>query len=107
MTDSGATALFVPTNNGLPKERLCDDLPILARNANIARAKENNVYVIRADVAGQNDMLLSYGSSAIVAPDGIAIESARRLCDQLIVANIETKHTQYNTRDNNTLDRRR
>lgn len=90
MAASGATALFVPTNNCLPRKRECADLPGLARNTDIARATENRVYVIRADVAGHNEQLRSCGSSGVVDPDGTVLHSAKALTEDLIVADIET-----------------
>src|ERR1700686_3267273 len=83
MASQGATALFVPTNNGLPLEKA--DVVGDARDADIARAKENNVWVIRADVAGRTADLVSYGSSGIVDPDGTVIQSAQRLNEDLLV----------------------
>jgi predicted amidohydrolase len=61
-----------------------------ARNVDIARAVENSMWVIRADVAGRTDELVSYGSSGIVDPDGMVVQSARQLSDDLIVAEIDT-----------------
>jgi predicted amidohydrolase len=90
MAAQGATALFVPTNNGLPPKRACAELVAQARNVDIARAVENSVWVIRADVAGRTDELVSYGSSGIVDPDGLVVQSARQLSDDLIVAEIDT-----------------
>jgi len=90
MAASGATALFVPTNNSLPKERECADLPAEARNVDIALAVDNRAYVVRADVAGRNESLLSYGSSGIVAPNGMVLQSAKTLNDELIIDEIET-----------------
>ena len=43
MAAQGATALFVPTNNGLPNERAHSELVEAARNADIARAVENRM----------------------------------------------------------------
>jgi predicted amidohydrolase len=86
----GATALFVPTNNGLPPTRPGEELVAQARNADIARATENRIWVIRADVAGRTDELMSYGSSGIVNPEGTVVQSARPLTEDLIVAEIET-----------------
>jgi predicted amidohydrolase len=88
MAAQGATALFVPTNNGLPQEKadVVDD----ARKAGIARATENSVWVIRADVAGRAGDLVSYGSSSIVEPDGTVLQSARRLTEDLLVADLGT-----------------
>jgi 5-aminopentanamidase len=88
MAAQGATALFVPTNNGLPPTKAGPELVVEARNADIARARENNVFVIRADVAGRTEELVSYGSSEIVNPDGVVLESARQLDPDLIVADI-------------------
>lgn len=60
-----------------------------SRNVDIARAIENSFWVIRADVAGRTESLVSYGASGIVDPDGVVLQSARRLGPDLIVADIE------------------
>jgi predicted amidohydrolase len=90
MASRGATALFVPTNNGLPFTKASPGIVADARTSDIARATENNMFVIRADVAGRTDHLLSYGSSAIVGCDGAAIATARELSADLIVADLAT-----------------
>jgi predicted amidohydrolase len=90
MASQGATALFVPTNNGLPLTKAWPELVAHARNVDIARAVENSVSVIRADVAGRTESLVSYGASGIVDPDGMVVESAQQLGPDLIVADIET-----------------
>jgi predicted amidohydrolase len=89
MASRGATALFVPTNNGLPFRRSSPDIIADARRADIARATENRMSVIRADVAGRADDLRSYGSSGIVNFDGRVLATARQLSADLIVAEIE------------------
>ncbi len=66
MAVQGATAIFVPTNCALPVEKA--DVVGDARKADIALARDNGVWVIRADVAGRAGDLVSYGSSAIVDP---------------------------------------
>jgi predicted amidohydrolase len=99
MAAQGATALFVPTNNGLPPEKGGPKLIDQARKADIARATENGVYVIRADVAGQAGWLVSYGSSEIVDPDGKVLQSARRLVPDLVVAEIETAQRLFRSPD--------
>jgi predicted amidohydrolase len=90
MASRGAAALFVPTNNGLPPTKAGPELVAEARNVDIARAVENSIYVIRADVTGRAEGLLSYGSSGIVNPDGMLLQSARQLGPDLIAANIKT-----------------
>ncbi len=90
MAAQGAAALFVPTNNGLPPTKAGAELVAQARNADIARAVENSVFVIRADVAGRTENLVSYGSSGIVDRDGMVLQSAGQLDSDLLVAEIKT-----------------
>lgn len=90
MASQGAIALFVPTNNGLPPTKGGPELVAEARNCDIARAVENSVWVIRADVAGRTENLVSYGSSGIVDADGMMLQSARQLGPDIIVADIKT-----------------
>jgi 5-aminopentanamidase len=90
MAARGATALFVPTNNGLPPQKSYADLVTHARNTDIARAIENSVWVIRADVAGSAAGLASDGASGIVDPDGMVRRSAERSAEDLLVADIDT-----------------
>jgi predicted amidohydrolase len=90
MASQGAAALFVPTNNGLPPAKGGPELPSLARGADIARAIENRVWVIRADVAGRTAGLASFGSSGIVGPDGTVLVSAMPLIPDLLIAEIQT-----------------
>ncbi|MDQ3686161.1 MAG: carbon-nitrogen hydrolase family protein [Acidobacteriota bacterium] len=90
MASKGAAALFVPTNNGLPPAKAGPELVAETRNCDIARAIENSVSVIRADVAGRTGRLVSYGSSGIVDPDGMVLQWARQLGPDLVVAEIKT-----------------
>lgn len=90
ISHKGATALFVPTNNGLPAGKAGPELISQTRNVDVARAVENSVYVIRADVAGETSSLESYGSSGIVDPDGHLLKTARQLSADTIVADIKT-----------------
>ena len=87
MASKGATALFIPTNNGLPPKQA--DVAAHARSVDIALARENNICVIRADVAGRTNGMVSYGSSGIVDPPGNVLQSAQQLTEELIVADLE------------------
>jgi 5-aminopentanamidase len=89
MAALGATALFVPTNNGLPNNRAYPELVQEARAADIARAVENRVWVIRADVAGESGDLMSYGSSGIFDPDGKIVQQGSLRSTDFLVADIE------------------
>jgi predicted amidohydrolase len=88
MTAQGATALFVPTNNGLPPAKASPAIGAHARNDDIARATDNRAFVVRADVAGQTLNLVSYGSSGIVNPDGDVLAVAPQLHVGLVVGSI-------------------
>ena len=90
MAAQGATALFVPTNNGLPNNRAYPELVQEARASDLARAVENRVWVIRADVAGANPELMSYGSSGIVDPNGKVIREATPQRADLLIADVVT-----------------
>jgi len=90
MADCGATVLFVPTNNGLSPSKGGVGIVEQARETDIARAKENRVSVIRADVAGRANGLVSYGSSGIVDRDGTVLQTAKQFEAGLVVAEIET-----------------
>jgi predicted amidohydrolase len=90
MAAHGATALFIPTNNGLPPAKAGAELVAHARSVDIATAVENRVWVIRVDVAGRTGELVSYGSTGIVDPDGRVVQSARQLSEDLVVAEIDT-----------------
>lgn len=88
MAAKGTTAIFIPMNNGLSSHKA--DVVTLARNTQITRAVENGVFVMGADVAGECGAFVSYGSSAIVGPDGIVLAQSKRLEEDLLIADIET-----------------
>ncbi len=89
MTEKGALALFVPTNNGLPPAKGGVEVVEDARKADIARALENGVSVIRADVAGRAEGLVAYGSSEIVDHHGTVLQASGQLEVGLLVADID------------------
>jgi predicted amidohydrolase len=88
MAAQGATALFVPTNNGLSPAKAGRELRDQTRTVDIALAIENKVAIIRADVAGRTETLVSYGSTQIVDRNGAVLQSARQLVPDLVVAEI-------------------
>jgi predicted amidohydrolase len=89
MVARGATALFVPTNNALAPTKGGADVVEHARRTDLGLAKENLVSVIRADVAGRAHGLESYGSSEIVACDGVTSSAAKQLEPDLVIAEIQ------------------
>ncbi|NKB66632.1 MAG: carbon-nitrogen hydrolase family protein [Candidatus Latescibacteria bacterium] len=83
----GAAALFIPTNNALRPEKA----PIvgMARHTDTARALENGLTVIRADVTGRCQGLVAYGTTAITDPEGTDLGTAQQFTEALIVAEID------------------
>jgi predicted amidohydrolase len=90
MAARGATALFVPTNTGLPPAKACADLIAHSRNCDIARAIENSLWVIRADVVGDAAGLTAAGASGIVDPGGMVRATADRGVEDLLVTDVPT-----------------
>jgi predicted amidohydrolase len=89
MASRGVTALFVPSNNGLPHGRANEDLVTETRNLDTSRALDNGVAVVRADVAGRAGDLLAYGTSAIVDRRGQLLASAKEFfTSQLLIGEI-------------------
>jgi len=89
MAAQGATALFIPTNNGLPPSVAGAEVAADARKSDVARAVENGVTVVRADVAGRSGNHESWGSSAVVDRRGAVVAEARPRCPGLVVADID------------------
>lgn len=84
----GAAALFVPTNNGMPPSKAGPGLAERTRALDRATARENGLWVVRADVAGRLGALECEGCSAITDPAGGAAARAGAWKEDLIVAEI-------------------
>jgi predicted amidohydrolase len=95
MAAKGAAVLFVTSNNGLPEYKAERENVAEARRVDQSIAVENSLWVIRADVAGRRDGLVSYGMIAIVDPGGRVLVSAAILSETLIVA--ETRNAYFNS----------
>jgi predicted amidohydrolase len=91
MAAQGAAVLFVPTNNGLPPSKAAEDIVAQAREADVARAVENNVWMVRADVTGRTSALFSVGSSEIVRPDGSVLRAAPPGAEDMLVADVDSQ----------------
>jgi predicted amidohydrolase len=86
MAARGARVLFLPTNNSLPPERA--DVVAASRAVDIARARDNEVMIVRADVAGRRADRVSIGSSAIVDARGTVLRTAEALSEDILVAEV-------------------
>jgi predicted amidohydrolase len=73
VASQGATALFVPTNSGLPPGRADEGIVAEARAIDVSRAVDHRMTVVRADVTGRAGELTAFGTSGIVGPDGTVL----------------------------------
>jgi 5-aminopentanamidase len=86
MAARGASVIFVPSNNSLPPQRA--DVMALTRAVDIARARDNAVMIVRADVAGRVADRVSFGSSAIIDARGTVLRAGAVLKEDTLVAEI-------------------
>lgn len=87
----GAQLIFSPHYNAIAAEAM-DEHRIRVRNNHVGLAALLGVYVVRANVVGQNsvrDGTLGYGDSAIFDPSGVAIAEAGLFRERLIVADVD------------------
>jgi 5-aminopentanamidase len=83
---AGDQSIFVPSNNSLPPERA--DVVALSRAVDIARASDNAVMIVRADVAGRTADRVSFGLSAIVDARGAVLRAGEALKEDILVAEV-------------------
>jgi len=88
MVARGARAIFLPSNNSLPPERA--NVVGLSRTVDIARARDNEVAIIRADVAGRTGNRVSFGSSSIVDNRGTVVRAGGMLTEDILVAEVRS-----------------
>lgn len=91
IAQQGASILFIPTNNGLPMARAEAEIVRQTREVDKARAIENKLWVVRADVAGKFGELMSFGSSGIVDPSGNVVQEGRAGSEDLLVVGVSSE----------------
>ena len=91
MAAKGATALFIPTNNALPLARGHQGVADEARACDIARAVENAVWIVRADVAGRTSTHVAEGASGVVDPNGRIVCTAQRYAEDFLIVEIDPR----------------
>jgi predicted amidohydrolase len=92
MAAKGEAVLFVPTNNSLPLARSRQGLVDEARACDIARAVDNTVWVVRADVAGRTTTHASEGATSVVDPNAGIISTAQHLTEDLLIVEVNPVH---------------
>ena len=86
MAARGATVLFVPTNNALPPDRA--GVVAETRRVDAALALTKRVTVVRADVSGRADGLVSYGTTGMVGADGLLRQSVRPFASEIVITDL-------------------
>jgi predicted amidohydrolase len=92
MVARGARVIFLPSNNGLPAARA--EVVALSRAVDVALARDNEVMIVRADVAGRVANRVSFGSSAIVDPNGTVLRAGEALSEDILVAEVHARGQQ-------------
>src|SRR5207302_10503131 len=86
-----AQVIFSPHYKTIPAKTM-DEHRIRVRNNHVGLAALLGLYVVRANVVGQNAVregTLGYGESAIFDPNGVAIAEAGLFRERLIVAEVD------------------
>lgn len=103
LAHAGARLLVCPLNNDLRRE-VTPEWVIRTRSNLIARAVENDCWVIAADVSGQTSTRVGLAASAIIRPDGHVVAQSDPRHEHLLVADIEiaarTRLHQWDVRRN-------
>ena len=89
MASLGATALFVPTNTGMPACKGGARVVAEAKKCDVALTVENGLSVIRADVVRGTSDLVAHGATWIMDRAGRLLASTRELDADLIIAEID------------------
>jgi 5-aminopentanamidase len=99
LSAAGAAVLFVPSNSGhLRDEATAARLRARGENLPVARAVENTVTVVVADIAGRQSGRLALGSSRIIDPDGTVLTAARPDRAALLVAEVDAQRRPHDPR---------
>jgi predicted amidohydrolase len=94
---SGAAIVFVPTNSGHTRD-VSPSFRARGENLPVARAVDNTVAVVVADVAGREDGRVAHGFSAIVDPDGVELGRAEPMQPGLVIADVAPTRRPFDPR---------
>ena len=89
MANNAASVLFIPTNNGLPLGRMIEGVTEEARACDVARAAENGMWVVRADVTGRTTTHVSAGASGIVDRSGNVVAAASAFTEETLIVDLD------------------
>lgn len=94
---AGAAVIFVPTNSGHPRS-VTSSFRARGENLPVARAVENSVTIVVADIAGRRGDRVAHGFSCIIDPDGAVIARAEPLVPALLIAEVSPQRRAFDPR---------
>lgn len=99
LASEGAALILVPTNSGhLRNIQLDNRLWARGQTLPIARAVDNTVSVVIADIAGEQQGRAALGSSRIIDPDGALLCAADPHKVELVITNIDAHSRPFDPR---------
>ncbi|GAS97479.1 nitrilase/cyanide hydratase and apolipoprotein N -acyltransferase [Mycolicibacterium canariasense] len=99
LASKGAAVILVPTNSGHLRNALLDNrFRNRSETLPVARAVDNTVSVVVADIAGEQQGRAALGSSRIIDPDGALLCAANPREVGLIAATIDTHSRPFDRR---------
>lgn len=87
---AGARVLVCPCNNMLRAES-AERWKWRHNELRSVRAREANVWLVCADVTGERDGRISYGPTAVIAPDGKVVSQVPLLAEGIALADVDCK----------------
>lgn len=94
---AGAAVIFVPTNSGHPRA-VTSSFRDRGQNLPVARAVENTVTIVVADIAGRRGDRVAHGFSCIIDPDGAVVARAEPLTPALLIAEVSPQRRPFDPR---------
>ena len=99
LASKGAGLIVVPTNSGhLRNNRSDNRLRIRGETLPVARAVDNTVTIVVADITGEQNGRHALGSSRIVDPDGAVVSAADPRAAGLVIADVEPHSRPFDPR---------
>lgn len=99
LANKGAALILVPTNSGhLRKGTANSRLQTRGETLPVARAVDNTVSIVVADIAGEQRGRSALGSSRIIDPDGALLSAANPETVGLVIADIDPHSRPFDPR---------
>jgi len=99
LASKGAALILVPTNSGHRRDgKAHGRLQTRGETLPVARAVDNTVSIVVADIAGEQRDRFALGSSRIIDPDGAVLSAADPHTVGLVIADIEPHSCPFDPR---------